>query len=204
MFPMLSFLNLGWTKVTKLPKLSSITNLNMSNCTIHSIFEGSGNKVQLTKLILTGATIAEESESFSHIDSNFMTFLDLSNSSVHEFCFLPGMIALEYLDLSGSYIGDDSVEMIAYIGANLRFLNLSSTKVSSSGLGILAGHVPNLESLLLSCTLTDDHAISHISAMPSLKVINLRSTYICGMFPSLCFFESGNLCYCLVTRSVGV
>lgn len=185
MFPKLSFLNLAWTKVTKLPKLSSIACLNMSNCTIHSIFEGWGHNLHLTKLILTGATIADEFEAFSYVDTSFLTFLDLSNSSLHKFCFLPDMIALEYLDLSSSSFGDDSVEMIACVGANLKFLNLSCTKVSSTGLGILARHVPNLETLLLFRTPTDDHAISYISTMPSLKVINLSSTYISGMLPSL-------------------
>lgn len=73
------------------------------------------------------------------------------------------------------------VEMIASIGANLRFLNLSNTRVSSAGVGILAGKVPNLETILLSCTSTDDLAISYIGMIPSLKVVNLSSTKLKGL-----------------------
>ncbi|GKV31728.1 hypothetical protein SLEP1_g40396 [Rubroshorea leprosula] len=91
---------------------------------------------------------------------------------------------LEHLDLSSSMMGDDSVEQIVCIGANLRYLNLKGTKVSSTGVSILAGHVPKLEILSLAHTSIDDMALSHISKMPSLKVVDLSNTHIKGMVSS--------------------
>ncbi|CAK9163061.1 unnamed protein product [Ilex paraguariensis] len=180
MFPKLSFLNLAWTKVTNLPNLSSLACLNMSNCTIHSLLEGVGNKAPLTKLILSGATFFDVSEALLYVQTSFLSFLDLSNSSLMRFFFLPYMSALNYLDLSGTPMGDDGVEQIACVGANLRYLNLNKTRVSSAGVRILAGHVPNLETISLSQTATDDLAISYISMMPALKVIKLGSMCIKG------------------------
>lgn len=180
MFPKLSFLNLAWTKVSKLPLLSSIVCLNMSNCTTHSIFEGHGDRVQLRKLILTGATIVDVKDALSYVDTSCLTLLDVSNSSLQEFNFISCLVALEHLDLSSCPISDELIQLIAYIGAKLKFLNLSNTRVSSAGLSVLVGRVPKLETILLSNTPTDDVAISHLSAMPSLKVINLSGTYIKG------------------------
>ncbi|KAL7167703.1 hypothetical protein ACSBR2_038207 [Camellia fascicularis] len=180
-FPMLSFLNLAWTKVTELPNLSSLTCLNMSNCNIHSIFEGHGNKVPISKLILSGATYADVSEAFLYVETSSLSFLDMSNSSLGRFCFLSHMNALEHLDLSSSLIDDNSVELIACIGSNLRILNLDRTRVTSAGVGILAGNVPNLQNISLSCTQIDDLAISYISMIHSLKVINLSNTNVKGL-----------------------
>ncbi|XP_059288781.1 uncharacterized protein LOC132042188 isoform X1 [Lycium ferocissimum] len=180
-FPRLSSLNLAWTKVTMLPSLPILACLNMSNCTIHSIFEGEGQKAPLSKLILSGATIRDVSEAFLHLETSSLSLLDLSNSSLNSYCFLPYMNAISDLDLSGTSAGDESVEHIAFVGQNLRHLNLSRTKLSSAGLGILAGFVPNLETLLLSYTAIDDSAISFMITMPLLKCINLSGTNIRGM-----------------------
>nr|DAD36283.1 TPA_asm: hypothetical protein HUJ06_006923 [Nelumbo nucifera] len=184
MFPKLSFLNLAWTNVTKLPNIPSLRCLNMSNCTIHSIFEVGNSEVKvplLRKLLLTGATLVDVDEAFSHIETNYLSFLDLSQSLLDKFQFLAGMGSLEHLELSFSRMGDDSIELVAHVGANLRYLNLSNTRISSAGVEILAGHVPNLESLSLSQTAIDDVALSYISMMPSLKVINLSNTNIKGI-----------------------
>ncbi|KAK9275038.1 hypothetical protein L1049_022296 [Liquidambar formosana] len=180
MFPKLRFLNLAWTNVTKLPNLSSIACLNMSNCTIHSIFEGDAYRSSLVKLIVSGATFANEPGVFLCIETSHLSFLDVSKSSLSDFRFLRFMNALEYLDLSFCMMEDDSVALIASIGANLRTLNLSNTRISSTGVGILAGHVPNLEVISLSHTPIDDAAIFHISMMPSVKVINLNNTNVKG------------------------
>ncbi|XVE58059.1 hypothetical protein DITRI_Ditri04bG0139900 [Diplodiscus trichospermus] len=179
-FPNLSFLNLAWTKVTSFPNLSSLECLNMSNCTINSILQVDGDKAPLVKLIFAGATVMNEAEAFLYMETSFLSLLDISNSSLDRFCFLTDMKMLEDLDLSSSIIGDDSVELIASIGASLKSLNLSSTRVSSAGMGILAGHVPKLEILSLSQTSIDDIALSYISLMPSLKVIDLSKTNIKG------------------------
>ncbi|KAL5538140.1 hypothetical protein UlMin_044218 [Ulmus minor] len=180
-FHRLSFLNLAWTDVGNLPNLSSLEYLNLSNCIIKSILEGEGDKPPLRKLDISGATFIDESEAFVFIETSFLSFLNLSNSSLHRFCFLPRLKALEHLDLSSSMMGDDSVEEIVCIGANLRYLNLSKTKISSTGVRILAGHVPNLEILSLSHTSVNDVAISYISLMPSLKDIDLSNTNIRGI-----------------------
>ncbi|KAK6137283.1 hypothetical protein DH2020_028975 [Rehmannia glutinosa] len=180
MFPSLSFLNLAWTNVTNLPNLSSLACLNMSNCTIHSLFEGGGQKVCLEKVILSGATITDVSEVFQYVEASKLCLLDISNSSIQSFSFLCSMSAMIDLNLSDSALDDNSVEHIARIGANLKYLNLCNTKVSSDGIGALAGHVPNLETLLLSGTSIDDKAVPYFSMMPSLKVINLSSTNVKG------------------------
>lgn len=182
MFPKLIFLNLAWTKVTKLPNLPSLESLNMSNCTICSIFEGGddGVKANLAELLVLGATFIDVHEAFFYIEANCLSYLDLSNSSLHDFHILADMDALEHLDVSFSRIGDDSIELITRVGANLKNLNLGNTRLSSAGVGILAGHVPNLEILSLSHTAIDDFALSYISMMPSLRVIDLSNTNIRG------------------------
>ena len=153
----------------------------MSNCIIKSVLELDGDKAPLSKLDISGATLLDDSEAFMHIDTSFMSHLNLSNSPLRSFCFLPHMKVLEHLDLSSTMMGDDAIEEIVCIGANLRYLDLSKNKISSVGVGILAGHVPNLEILSLSETSVDDVAISYISLMPSLKEIDLSKTNIKGM-----------------------
>ncbi|KAL2236704.1 uncharacterized protein LOC105179139 [Sesamum indicum] len=180
-FPSLSSLNLAWTNVTNLPNLSSLAYLNMSNCTIHSLFEGEGHKACLEKLVLSGVTMTNVSEAFQYVETSKLCFLDLSSSSLQSFSFLHSMSALTNLNLCDTALVDDSIEHIAYIGANLRYLNLSHTKVTSEGIGALAGHVPNLEIVLLSGTHIDDTAVSYISVMPSLKAINLSKTNVKGL-----------------------
>ncbi|XP_002509956.2 leucine-rich repeat receptor-like serine/threonine-protein kinase SKM1 [Ricinus communis] len=180
LFPKLSFLNLGWTSVTRLPSMLSLEYLNLSNCTIESLLEGDGDKAPLTKVILSGATFPNEAEAFYNIEPRFLSFLDVSNSSLQGFYFLHDMKMLEHLDLSSTMMGDDAIEAVACIGANLTNLNLSKTRVTSAGLAILAEHVPKLEYLSLSHALVDDFALSYIGMMSSLKVVDLSNTNIKG------------------------
>ncbi|XP_062074596.1 receptor-like protein 53 [Humulus lupulus] len=179
--PSLSFLNLTWTNVRNLPNLLSLECLNMSNCTIESLLKGGGDKAPLTKLVISGATFVDDSEAFMHTEMSFLTYLDLSNSSLRTFHFLSRLNMLEHLNLSSTVVGDDEAEEIASIGENLRYLNLSKTKVSNTGIEILTGHAPKLEILYLSDTSVDDIAISYISLMPSLKDIDLSNTNIKGL-----------------------
>lgn len=179
MFPKLSHLNLAWTSVTSLPRLSSLEYLNMSNCTIDSILKD--GIAPLTKLVLSGATFLNEADVLLYLNTNFLSFVDVSYSCLHSFFFLSKMKVIEHLNLCSCLIGDDSVEMVACIGGNLKTLNLSGTRISSSEVGILAGHVPKLETLSLSQTPIDDSAILYISMMPSLKVVDLSSTNIKGI-----------------------
>ena len=165
--------------------MSSLECLNMSNCTINSILQGDGDKAPLVKLIFAGATFMNETQAFLHIKTNFLSLLDVSNSSLNQFCFLADMKMIEHLNLCSSIMGDESVELIVCIGANLKNLNLSGTRVSTAGIGILAGHVPKLEILCLSHTSIDDVALSYISLMPALKVIDLSNTNIKGMVSSM-------------------
>nr|GME06784.1 toll-like receptor 13 [Ipomoea batatas] len=190
MFRGLSFLNLAWTKVTSLPTLPSLAYLNMSSCIVNSVFEGEGGEVMVERLILSGATISDGPEAFQYVEASRLALLNLSNSSLHSFSFLRCMNAITELDLSGCCVGDESVEYIACIGASLRYLNLSKTKVSSAGVGTLAGHAPNLETLLLSYTGIDDNAIAYISTMPLLKFISLSGTNVKGVLKHV---ESDNV-----------
>lgn len=181
MFPNLSFLNLAWTNVTRLPNLPSLTCLNMSNCTVDSLSEGKGRKPHLEKVVLSGATFIDVSQAFQFVEKSRICFLDVSYSALQSHSFLSSMNAMSDLNLSGSGLADDSVEHIVCIGANLKHLNLNNTKISSEGIGELIGHVPNLETLLLSGTLIDEEALSYISMMPALKVINLSRTNVKGL-----------------------
>ncbi|KAL6549858.1 hypothetical protein OROMI_020346 [Orobanche minor] len=180
MFPSLRLLNLAWTNVTNLPNLPSLACLNMSNCTIHSLFAG-GQKVSLEKVILSGAAVTNICEAFKYVETSRLYSLDISNSSIQSFGFLCSMNAMIHLNLSDSEMTDNSVEHVAHIGANLRYLNLCNTKVSSEGIREISGYVPNLEMLLLSGTPIDDKAVPYISMMPSLKVINLSRTNVKGL-----------------------
>lgn len=181
MFPKLTDLNVAWTKITHLPDLPSIACLNMSNCNIHSIFEGYKDKAFLTKLVLSGATFDNTANALALVEKLYLSFLDVSNTPLCNFSFLKHMNPLEHLDLSSTLVADDSIHLIASIGQTLRSLNLNKTKVSSSGLSLLAGNVPNLENLTLSGTHIDDTAISFICMMPSLKLIDLSETNVTGM-----------------------
>lgn len=182
MFPKLSYLNLAWTSVSSLPNFTSLEHLNMSNCSINSVFKSHGDKPHLTELHIAGATFENEAEAFEHIETNFLTFFDAAKSSLSRFSFVSCMISLEYLDLSFTGLGDESMEQIARIGTNLRDLNLSNTRVSSAGVEALAGCVPNLECLSLSYTEIDDFAIFFLSMMPALKAIDLSHTSIKGIY----------------------
>lgn len=180
MFPKLNFLNLAWTKVTVLPNLPALECLNMSKSNIKSVLIPNGDKSPLSKLLISDATLENELEIFEHVNTSRLSFLDASGSSFGRFSFLSRMKMLKYLDLRSSGLRDDSVEEIARIGANLRDLNLSNTKISSQGVCTLAGCVPNLETLSLSHTLIDDMSIYYLGMMPVLKSVDLSHTYIKG------------------------
>lgn len=181
MFPKLSFLNLAWTAVTKLPYLPSITCLNMSNCTISSVYYArSGSSSPLSKLTFLGTTFSDADEVFSNVYIGCVTFLDISRSSVYNLHFLVKMDMIELLDLSFCGITDNSVRYIAKAGKILKYLNASNTKLTSEGVEMLIGNVMNLETLCLSNTLVDDAALSYIALMPSLRVVDLSRTNIKG------------------------
>ncbi|XP_065012380.1 receptor like protein 28-like isoform X4 [Musa acuminata AAA Group] len=181
MFPKLSFLNIAWTEVTELPYLPSITCLNMSNCTICSIFYGKGStSAPLLKLFGLGATFVDADKVFSIIDTSHVTYLDVSSSSICNLHFLVKMDMIEHLDVSFCGITDDSVEYIAKAGKGLKFLNASNSKLTSQGICVLAGNVINLETLYLSNTSVDDVALSYIALMPSLRIVDLSRTKIKG------------------------
>ncbi|KAF6140860.1 hypothetical protein GIB67_042273 [Kingdonia uniflora] len=183
LFPKLSYLNLAWTSVTKLPNLPSLTCLNMSKCTIHSIFKGESDikTLKLEKLLVPGATFSKIHDAFSFIELTGLRFLDMSNSSVDDFWFLSKLEALVHLDLSFSKIGDDSLKLIARVGGNVKVLNLSNTRVSSAGIGTIVGNVPNIEILLLSHTDINDLALPYIGLMPSLRAVDFSNTKIKGL-----------------------
>ncbi|KAF3779726.1 hypothetical protein EJ110_NYTH40733 [Nymphaea thermarum] len=180
-FPSLSFINLAWTKVTVLPCLSSLKCLNLSNCTVDSMFDGYKAKVPLSRLIFAGSMFNNPLENFSCLDTEHLYFLDVSCSSFHDFCFLNKMSKLTYLDLSSGNMSDAMIDPVAAIGANLRNLNLGNTRVTTVGVAALAGAVPKLETLSLSRTCIDDAVLYYLGMMPALRMVNLSNTSIKGL-----------------------
>ncbi|KAG9448297.1 hypothetical protein H6P81_014425 [Aristolochia fimbriata] len=180
-FPKLSFLNLAWTNVTKLPNLPSLSCLNMSNCNIQSIFKAELEaKVPLLKLLLLGAELVDVHGAFSALDLRHLSFLDVSGSSIVDFYFLGNLAGLEHLNLSHCRMVDSLMDSVASAGTTLRYLNLAHTRVSSDGVAVLAGSMPYLETLSLSYTSVDDAVLSYISLMPSLREVDLSHTNIKG------------------------
>ncbi|KAJ6817435.1 uncharacterized protein M6B38_411260 [Iris pallida] len=181
LFPTLSFLNIAWTNVTKLPNLPSITCLNMSNCTIHSFFSREGRTdYHLSKLLIAGANFTDADEAFTNVVTSYMAFLDMSGSSIGNFHFLVNMKRLEHLDLGSTRITDSLIEHVSNVGEGLRYLNLSSTKITNEAICILTGHLVNIETLSLSHTAIDDASLPYIGMMASLRKINLSHTKIKG------------------------
>ncbi|KAJ4733986.1 Leucine-rich repeat (LRR) family protein [Rhynchospora pubera] len=202
-FPRLGYLSLLWTSVTTIPFLPLIKTLNISNCTINSIFNGpcpSGG-VPLSKLILSGSKFENAEKALSGIDLKFVTSLDLSGSLLNNLDFLEKMENLEHLNLSFCGIRDTTLQTIAKNGNSLRYLDLKKTKITSYGVSVLAGTVPKLKYLSLASTMIDDSSLSHISMMPSLQTLDLSYTSIKGYMyngnyqvkvPSACSLTSLN------------
>eukprot|EP01018_Ginkgo_biloba_P000478 Gb_25137 [translate_table: standard] len=180
-FVHLNFLNLAWTNVTRVPELFSLTSLNMSKCTIDSIFEGlAKQKTSLLRLHFAGAIFTDAYHVFSCLGTHNLNFLDLSGSPLDDVSFLAAMNRLEFLDLSSTGVTDSSVKSVADIGANLKQLNLSNTRISSDAIAILAGNVPKLECISLSHTVVGDNVLTYLSRMPALRSISLSHTNIKG------------------------
>ncbi|PKA54084.1 Serine/threonine-protein kinase BRI1-like 1 [Apostasia shenzhenica] len=179
-FSRLSCLNVAWTKVTRLPNVSSLTCLNMSNCTIYPLSGEGRSSALLSKLTVTGATFADVDNAFSNIQSGLITFLDMSYTNIERFNFMLNMKCLQHLDLRYSKITDGLMEQVASVGESLRYLNLNSTRITLQALHKLVGRVPNLETLALSHTVIDDSSLAYISMMPSVKVLDLSHTRIRG------------------------
>lgn len=181
-FPNLNCLNLAWTNVTQLPALISLTSLNMSKCTIESVFDGLEEpETSLLMLHFSGASFVDAYRVLSCLHAQKLTFLDLSGSSIDNVSFLAGMNRLECLDLSCTGVTDSSMNTVADIGSNLKHLNLSTTRVTSDALAILAGNVPKLEFISLSHTMVDDNALANLGLIPALRSISLSHTNIKGV-----------------------
>ncbi|KAI5055841.1 hypothetical protein GOP47_0029362 [Adiantum capillus-veneris] len=158
-FLSLQYVNVAWTKVTRIPPLQSLKQLNMAKCTVSSIFDGwNGLKGHLEVLNLSGA--------------NILGPLD--------FEVLIGMKKIERLDLSGTIVQDTAMATIAYIAVNLQHLDLSGCRVTSKGVEVLAGYVPKLQKLVLSGTMVDNSVFAFLKLMPSLGMIDLSYTNVKG------------------------
>ncbi|CAA6671562.1 unnamed protein product [Spirodela intermedia] len=180
-FPRLAHLNIAWTEVNCLPNLPSLIHLNMSNCSIHSIFQGHGPvKPSLSELLVHGATFADVDQAFSYLNIDHLSVLDLSSSAISDFNFLVRMRSLERLDLSSGLMTDYLITPVASTAFKLRDLNLSNTKITTQSMCILAGKVPNLEKLSLSESMIDDTSLQYLALMPSLRTIDLSKTGIQG------------------------
>ncbi|KAG2677060.1 hypothetical protein I3760_12G080900 [Carya illinoinensis] len=119
-----------------------------------------------------------------------LSFLNIAWTNVTKF---PNLSSLECLNMSNCTVnsileGDGGkaplskliISGATFIGADLKNLNLSNTRLTSAGVEILVGHVPNLEVLSLSSTLIDDIAVLYVSNMPLMKVVDLSNTNVKG------------------------
>jgi len=71
--------------------------------------------------------------------------------------------------------GDAQLARLAPLGPNLRWLDLSGTKVTDSGLGQLEG-MPNLSRLHLERTAVTDAGLAHLAHLASLEFLDLYGT----------------------------
>ncbi|CAE6218638.1 unnamed protein product [Arabidopsis arenosa] len=174
----LEYLDIWGSNTPNIPHLEC---LHMNMCTIVTEPKTQSSLASLKKLVLSGANFSAETEALSFTNKSSITYLDVSKTSLQNFSFLETMINLEHLDLSSTAFGDDSVGFVACVGENLRNLNVSDTKITSAGVGNLAGHVPQLETFSLSQTFVDDLSILLISTMmPCIKALDLGMTSIRG------------------------
>lgn len=183
-FPELITLNLARTVVTRVfvPRSRSLQSLNLTNCKIDLVFEDSEAPAPMAKLILAEASFESENEALMYVKA--VEHLDLSCSLLRRYILLRGMEAMEHLDLSWTSIEDDALEDFVFFGANLKFLNLSWTRVTCVGLATLALLVPVIEWLSLADTNIDDLALPFIGKMASLKSLDLTNTKIRGLHVS--------------------
>ena len=96
---------------------------------------------------------------------------------------------LERLDLTGTWIDDESMADVAAI-RTLRALNISTTAVGDAGIATLKGH-PALESLRFPHTEASDGAVAGIVGLEHLREVELperatdQSIYLLRAFPEL-------------------
>uniref|UniRef100_A0A0A9DRM0 Uncharacterized protein n=1 Tax=Arundo donax TaxID=35708 RepID=A0A0A9DRM0_ARUDO len=180
-FTRLKFLNLSWTRVNRLPVPPTMRCLHMSNCRIDSICDRDSEVcVPLESFIVSAASFGNIDQVFSSIQASSLSYLDMSGCCLSDLSFMEKLKYLEHLDLSFSRITDDTIQDVAKVGTNLKYLSLKNTGITSQALCVLAGTVPNLTSLSLAHTKIDDSALAYIGMIPQLRTIDLSQTSIKG------------------------
>ena len=180
---LLKSVNLAMTEVTVIPRLDSLTRLNLCNCSVESIFqEDIVVGCLLKELFLSGSEFSLR-DSISSLNLQNVHLLDLASARVRDFDALVHAQELSILDLSYTALSDAFMPKFSEFGKNLTWLDLSNTKIGSEGVGALAGHVPKLEQLSLTGTLVDDHVFAYLVHFPALCSVNLSSTKVEGKHP---------------------
>ncbi|EFJ16006.1 hypothetical protein SELMODRAFT_52320, partial [Selaginella moellendorffii] len=178
-FPRLEILNLAWTKVSVVPSMPRVSQLNLSHCVVLSVSEeGSA----LDQLRLSGATIQDPLRVLHSHSLPELSVLELSATNLAALTFLGSLKRVVKLDLSSMpSVSSDTMNLLAKCARNLKHLDLSDTRVGSEGVAVLTGHVPALEHLSLRGTSITDSVFGYLGLMPLLIDIDLSNTSLTGM-----------------------
>ncbi|XP_024543662.1 uncharacterized protein LOC9661924 [Selaginella moellendorffii] len=177
-FPRLEILNLAWTKVSVVPSMPRVSQLNLSHCVVLSVSEeGSA----LDQLRLSGATIQDPLRVLHSHSLPELSVLELSATNLAALTFLGSLKRVVKLDLSSMpSVSSDTMNLLAKCARNLKHLDLSDTRVGSEGVAVLTGHVPALEHLSLRGTSITDSVFGYLGLMPLLIDIDLSNTSLTG------------------------
>ncbi|GAQ91684.1 hypothetical protein KFL_008340040 [Klebsormidium nitens] len=190
LFPCLESLSLAWTDVTRLPTLPALTSLDMSQCTVETLFErSSAVPSPLKELTLFGATVnaAAEWPALPHLAR-----LDLAGGRARPDFFFCGRYAasLTSLDLSNTIAEDGGGGLWGLVAAAqsggavlpLRRLKLVGGKsldeeeLSLRGDLLLSGKMANLEELAVTGWDAGDRDWARLPAvLPRLTSLDLRA-----------------------------
>lgn len=201
LFPHLESLSLAWTDVSRLPTLPRLTSLDMSQCTVASLFEGSSTSpAPLKELTLFGATVnaAADWPSFPHLAR-----LDLAGARARPDFFFCGRHAgsLTSLDLSNTTTEDGGgglwgLVAVAQGGTALLSLrrlqlvggkNLDEEELSLRGDVLLSGKLAKLEELAVTGWDAGGRDWARLPAvLPRLTSLDLRAAPEHGKRTCLC------------------
>jgi Leucine-rich repeat (LRR) protein len=190
LFPTLETLSLAWTDVTRVPDLPLLTSLDMSQCTVDSLFQnasGNASAKPLRELILAGASLHHPADwpELPHLHT-----LDLSGGKAHPDYFFCGRFSstLTSLNLSNTPAKDSVWGLVSLVqGAGsvvpLRWLRLEGGKgldeeeMSLRSDVLLSGKLANLEELSVSGWDSGDRNWASVAeALPHLRSLDLQAS----------------------------
>lgn len=179
-FKTLKYLNLAMTAVTAIPQLNSLLSLNLCNCDVESIYgDGTFSDSLLRELFLSGASLSLK-DVISGSNTRNLHLLDLASSRVNDLDAFVHIPKLAILDLRATGLTNELMLKFQGLGDNLRWIDLSYTKIDSEGVGAIAGHAPNVEQLSLNHTPVDDNVFIYLVHFPVLQSLNLGGSKVNG------------------------